>query len=114
MSPSHLFSILFAFDLIRNPIKAELPEEARGAPLSPGQTNRLLGYPEDARLLIINADDFGMCHSVNEAVFRALERGVLRSTTLMVPCPGPRNGAYAPSTIHIHHEFSSANPSRLL
>lgn len=51
------------------------------------QTNRLLGYPEDARLLIINADDFGMCHSVNAAIFAALEQGVLRSTTLMVPCP---------------------------
>ncbi|HEX9388741.1 MAG TPA: polysaccharide deacetylase family protein [Anaerolineales bacterium] len=51
------------------------------------QTNRLLGYPVDARLLIINADDFGMCHAINEAVFRALEKGVLRSTTLMVPCP---------------------------
>jgi predicted glycoside hydrolase/deacetylase ChbG (UPF0249 family) len=52
-----------------------------------GQTNRLLGYPIDARLLIINADDFGMCHAVNEAIIRALKRGVLRSTTLMVPCP---------------------------
>lgn len=26
-------------------------------------TNRLLGYPEDARILIINADDLGMCHA---------------------------------------------------
>jgi len=51
------------------------------------QTNRLLGYPADARLLIINADDFGMCHAVNEAVFRAFQNGLLRSTTLMVPCP---------------------------
>ncbi|HET9914504.1 MAG TPA: polysaccharide deacetylase family protein [Anaerolineales bacterium] len=55
--------------------------------MNKGQTNRLLGYPADARLLIINADDFGMCHAVNEAVFRALNEGVLRSTTLMVPCP---------------------------
>jgi predicted glycoside hydrolase/deacetylase ChbG (UPF0249 family) len=55
--------------------------------LNNSQTNRLLGYPGDARLLIINADDFGMCHSVNEAVFRAFKKGVLRSTTLMVPCP---------------------------
>lgn len=55
--------------------------------LNKGQTNRLLGYPVDARLLIINADDFGMCHAVNEAIFRALKHGVLRSTTLMVPCP---------------------------
>jgi chitin disaccharide deacetylase len=52
-----------------------------------GQTNRLLGYPPDARLLIVNADDFGMCHAVNEAVFRAFQNGLLRSATLMVPCP---------------------------
>jgi predicted glycoside hydrolase/deacetylase ChbG (UPF0249 family) len=52
-----------------------------------GQTNRLLGYPADARLLIINADDFGMCNAVNEAIFRTLKEGVVQSTTLMVPCP---------------------------
>lgn len=52
-----------------------------------GQTNRLLGYPVDARLLIVNADDFGMCHSVNEAISRLLKDGIVRSTTLMVPCP---------------------------
>jgi predicted glycoside hydrolase/deacetylase ChbG (UPF0249 family) len=50
-------------------------------------TNRLLGYPADARLLIINADDFGMCHSVNEAITGALQKGIVRSTTLMTPCP---------------------------
>jgi chitin disaccharide deacetylase len=55
--------------------------------LTNSQTNRLLGYPVDARLLIINADDFGMCNSVNEAIFGALKEGVVRSTTLMVPCP---------------------------
>jgi predicted glycoside hydrolase/deacetylase ChbG (UPF0249 family) len=50
-------------------------------------TNRLLGYPADARLLIINADDFGMCLSINQAVTRTLLEGLVRSTTLMVPCP---------------------------
>jgi predicted glycoside hydrolase/deacetylase ChbG (UPF0249 family) len=50
-------------------------------------TNRLLGYPADARLLIINADDFGMCHATNEAIFHTLKQGMVRSTTLMVPCP---------------------------
>jgi predicted glycoside hydrolase/deacetylase ChbG (UPF0249 family) len=58
------------------------------------QTNRLLGHPDDFRLLIINADDFGMCHAVNEAVFCAFQKGVLRSTTLMVPCP------WAPHAMH--------------
>jgi predicted glycoside hydrolase/deacetylase ChbG (UPF0249 family) len=52
-----------------------------------GQTNRLLGYPADARLLIVNADDFGMCHAVNEAILRVLKEGIARSTSLMVPCP---------------------------
>lgn len=52
-----------------------------------GTTNRLLGYPKDARLLIVNADDYGMCHSVNEAIVGTLKAGVVRSTTLMVPCP---------------------------
>src|SRR5512143_1883663 len=55
--------------------------------LNKGQANRLLGYPADARLLIVNADDFGMCHAINEAVMRAFPQGVLSSTTLMVPCP---------------------------
>ena len=51
------------------------------------QTNRLLGYPDDARLLIINADDFGRSHASNEATFCALKDGVVSSTALMVPCP---------------------------
>ncbi len=51
-------------------------------------TAERLGYPADARLLIINADDFGMCHAVNEAIIGALKAGVVRSTSLMVPCPG--------------------------
>ncbi|MFZ6026206.1 MAG: polysaccharide deacetylase family protein [Chloroflexota bacterium] len=50
-------------------------------------TNELLGYPPDARLLIVNADDFGMCHVVNRAVFGVLQAGLVHSTTLMVPCP---------------------------
>lgn len=49
--------------------------------------NRLLGYPPDARLLILNADDFGMCHAINQAITGVLAAGAARSTTLMVPCP---------------------------
>ena len=55
--------------------------------LKKSHTNHVLGYPIDARLLIINADDFGMCNSINEAIFRTLKEGVVRSTSLMVPCP---------------------------
>jgi predicted glycoside hydrolase/deacetylase ChbG (UPF0249 family) len=51
------------------------------------QTNRLLGYPADARLLLINADDFGMCHAINEAIIRSLQHGIVTSCSIMVPCP---------------------------
>ena len=56
-------------------------------PFLSGQTNRLLGYPPDARLLILNADDFGMCHAINAGISRALAAGVVQSTSLMAPCP---------------------------
>jgi chitin disaccharide deacetylase len=55
--------------------------------LNKSQTNSLLGYPAEARLLIINADDFGMCHAVNEASLRAFKEGLASSCTLMTPCP---------------------------
>jgi predicted glycoside hydrolase/deacetylase ChbG (UPF0249 family) len=51
------------------------------------RTNEVLGYPPDARLLILNADDFGMYQAVNEATLRTLTEGVVRSTTVMAPCP---------------------------
>lgn len=53
----------------------------------PSHTNRLLGYPDDARLLILNADDFGRAHACNAGTVRALTEGVVTSTTLMAPCP---------------------------
>ena len=51
------------------------------------RANELLCYPPDARLLILNADDFGMYHAVNAAILRTLTEGVVRSATLMAPCP---------------------------
>lgn len=56
------------------------------APAQP-TTNGLLGYPDSARLLIVNADDFGMSHAGNEATIRSLLDGVATSTTVMPPCP---------------------------
>ena len=46
-----------------------------------------MGYPADARLLMIHADDFGMAHSVDRAIEKALENGWVTSASLMVPCP---------------------------
>jgi chitin disaccharide deacetylase len=59
-----------------------------------GDANTLLGYPADARLLIINADDFGMCHAINDAILRSLTDGVVCSTSVMVPCPWARHALH--------------------
>jgi predicted glycoside hydrolase/deacetylase ChbG (UPF0249 family) len=64
-------------------------------PADDGLANRVLGYPPEARLLIINADDYGMCHAVNAAVLRSMRDGVITSTSLMTPCP------WAPHAMHL-------------
>lgn len=46
-----------------------------------------LGYPKDAKLLIIHADDIGVSHSENAASMEALQRGTVNSGSIMVPCP---------------------------
>jgi hypothetical protein len=47
---------------------------------------QFLGYADDARLLIINADDFGMCHAENVATIAGVEQKAFCSATIMVPC----------------------------
>jgi predicted glycoside hydrolase/deacetylase ChbG (UPF0249 family) len=63
-----------------------------------------LGYPADAKLLIINADDLGSCHSANVGVFECLATGVVTSATLMVPCPWAREASsrYRGEDIGVH------------
>ncbi len=52
------------------------------------------------KFLIVNADDFGMCKSANEAVFELFREGNLLSSTIMMPCPTAKDAV----------EFSVANP----
>jgi len=55
-----------------------------------------LGYPKDAKLLIVHADDLGMAHSINSASIRGLESGLVSSASIMIPCPWlPEIAAYA-------------------
>ena len=46
-----------------------------------------LGYPEGKKVLILHADDAGMCSEANEAVKEMLEKDWIQSTSVMAPCP---------------------------
>ncbi len=60
-------------------------EPAAAAPSA--RSSELLGFPPDARVLIVSLDGFGMYHAVNAAVIRSIEEGIARSCSLMAPCP---------------------------
>ena len=49
-----------------------------------------LGFAPDARVLILNADDFGMCHAANQGTAMVLACGGVTSSTIMTPCPWAR------------------------
>ncbi len=46
-----------------------------------------LGYPADARLVILHADDVGMCHGANVAFLDCFAAGMLKTGSVMLPCP---------------------------
>ncbi|HTZ07568.1 MAG TPA: ChbG/HpnK family deacetylase [Acidimicrobiales bacterium] len=60
-----------------------------------GSLAERLGYPGDARLLILSCDDLGFCHAANVGVYQALRDGVATSAGLMVPAPWARGAAAA-------------------
>lgn len=46
-----------------------------------------LGWPADAKVLMIHADDIGMCNAANEAAKIGLADGRITSCSVMMPCP---------------------------
>ncbi len=53
-----------------------------------------------AKYLILNADDYGLCHSANQAVQELFRNGRLKSATVMMPCNGAKEAV----------QFSIDNP----
>ena len=65
---------------------------------TPNSLSEQLGYSQNARLLIVHADDLGVTHSVNAASIKAFESGAINSASIMVPCPWfPEVADYAKS-----------------
>ena len=67
---------------------------------------------KDGRYLIINADDFGMSHSTNQAVTELLKNKYISSASLMVPCPWAREAIRfckenPEASVGIHLTFTS-------
>ena len=53
-----------------------------------GQTAaQALGFDAEAKLLLIHADDLGICHAANQASFRVFDAGMVKSGSIMMPCP---------------------------
>jgi len=66
------------------------------SPLTIKILSERLGYKPADKILIVNGDDVGMCHPANAATIECLEKGLMRSATIMVPCPWfPEIATYA-------------------
>ena len=46
-----------------------------------------LGFPKDARVIILHMDDAGMSLSSDRGVEKVFEKGTANSTSVMMPCP---------------------------
>ena len=70
---------------------------ATTAPVAPRRVRSVIGteLPPGAKLLIVNADDFGATAGVNRGILEAHARGIVTSTSLMVEAPAAREAALA-------------------
>ncbi len=75
--------------------------------------NERLGYPPDAKLVILSCDDLGSCHAANVGVYEALRKGAATCASLMVPAPWARHAAslYEPADdIGVHLTLNAEHP----
>lgn len=65
---------------------------------APSELADRLGLAPGTRAIILNADDFGMCHAANTAIVDLLTSSRIDSSTVMVPCSwSPEALAFAAS-----------------
>lgn len=76
-----------------------------------------LEFCSEDRLVIINADDFGMAHSINQAIVHLFRKHSITSASIMVPCLEARDAAILCrqnrlNNVGIHLTLTSAENQR--
>lgn len=72
-------------------------------PLVNGQTETTyaekLGYPKNAKIIILHIDDMGMSYDSNIGGIEAMTKGVANSCSVMMPCP------WVPGFVHAMEKY---------
>lgn len=87
-----LLSLLFISVLILGFTSCK---EAKGEnkPSTPAKKNwaEKLGYPADKKVIMLHADDIGMCEEANIAADTMLLNNHIQSAAVMIPCPNAKD-----------------------
>lgn len=84
MSLKSILSCLLSFDIL---VFLLSPLAVQSANAQSGTYAEKLGYPKDAKVLIMHVDDAGMSWDSNKGTRDAIEKGVANSFSIMMPCP---------------------------
>ncbi|MCD6202568.1 MAG: polysaccharide deacetylase family protein [Bacteroidales bacterium] len=77
-----LMLMAFLFSGCHQGNKKEVTQEK-----APRTQSERLGFPAGKKVIILHADDAGMCKEANEAIEYLLENNYIQSTSVMAPCP---------------------------
>lgn len=84
-------------------ISRRLPSQTQNTAAAHHPVIQKLGYNVDARLLVIEAEDLGMAHSIDNATLEAVEKGWVTTAGVLVPAP------WFPEVVRWSHSHPTAD-----